>query len=113
MHIAGGLSRDTRVVSQVMISVEDLRQALTRVLDKAEQELGRDIDLGADEYWEVPAEATYSLAREPGDGLTVGRLSDDAETVRQMLQADYDIFVWHDLAHLCGVLRRVAVIAQP
>jgi hypothetical protein len=100
-------------MSQVKVNLDDLRTALARVLEQVQQDLGRDIDLDADEYWEIPGGVAYRVTEKPADQLTVGRLSDDAETMRQMVKPNYDISSWHDLAHLCGVLRRIALLAEP
>jgi hypothetical protein len=99
-------------VAEVTIAVADLRVALSKVLAEAERELGPEIDLGADAYWDVPAEVAYSVTSDPPGELVVGQLADDAESVRQIVASD-EVLVWHDLAHLAAVLRRVAEVARP
>jgi hypothetical protein len=45
---------------------------------------------------------------------TVGQLTDDVQSMQNMLADDADppIAVWHDLAHLIGILNRLAALSQ-
>lgn len=98
---------------EAKITVSDLRVALGKVLDAAEAQLGSEIDLAADGYWLVPGEVAYDDTGVDPPTAEVAYLSDDAESVHQMTLEDYDIAVWHDLAHVAGFLRRIAEIARP
>jgi hypothetical protein len=41
-------------------------------------------------------------------------VSDDVETVRELLVRERgEIFLWHDLEHLVGILQRIAALARP
>jgi hypothetical protein len=45
--------------------------------------------------------------------VVAGQLSDDVESIQELLDPQREIFLWHDLAHICGVLRRIAVMDEP
>lgn len=95
----------------VRVSVADLREALSRLLDAVEREYGSDIDLGADFYWVVDRSAAYSLDRPEAEELTVGQLSDDIGSLRGLLAGGIQPeALWHDLAHLTGILSRLAAL---
>src|SRR3954447_16370386 len=96
-----------------VISVHDLRDALTRLMDAVEDGLGPEIDLGADYYWDVRLSTAFDPAGEPK--IDAGQLSDDIESVHEFLTRDKadGVFVWHDLGHVIGLLRRIAALDLP
>jgi hypothetical protein len=96
---------------ETSVSVADLRTALSRLLDEVERRQGSIVDLDADYYWTVhPMDAFRFEAEAPKP--TVGELADDIRSMQSMLvdQADSPIVVWHDLAHLIGILNRLAAL---
>jgi hypothetical protein len=95
----------------LQIAMSDLREALRRVLDAVEEKYGTSIDLDADYYWSLrPAEA-FDLTRDPG--LETGQISDDVGTVQEILSPDRDVYIWHDLEHVCGILTRLSALDSP
>lgn len=95
-----------------VIAVADLRRALNRVLDQVAAEHGETVDLDAGNYWTVRLRDSFSFT-EPV-ALQLGDIADDAETMTEMLQRDPDeIYPWHDLEHLMGILRRLAALDLP
>ena len=91
-----------------------LRQALDRVLTAVEAEHGNTISLSADYYWVLDPHATYDVSTDPSaDQYTIGQLSDDIATLDEILEQDDVISVWHDLAHLVGILHRTATQDRP
>lgn len=92
-----------------------LRQALDVVLTALEAEHGDSIPLTADYYWVLDAHATYDVASDPSaDQYTLGQLSDDIVTLDEILSRDDEfVSVWHDLAHLVGILHRLATQDRP
>lgn len=91
-----------------------LRQALDRVLSAVEAQHGDSIRLTADYYWVLDAHATYDVYSDPpADQYTIGQLSDDIATLDEILDQDDVISVWHDLAHLVGILHRLAAQDRP
>ena len=46
---------------------------------------------------------------------SVGHLSDDVDELRQLISegAGREVVVWHDLAHLVGILKRFAALDTP
>jgi hypothetical protein len=95
-----------------VISLSDLREALRRLLDAAEEQFGAVIDLDADHYWAIDSRGAFDLSTDPE--VDVGQLSDDTATVRDLLaREDGEIFLWHDLDHLIAILQRIAALARP
>lgn len=92
---------------RLTVSIPDLRAALSRVLDAVEDQLGEIIDLDADHYWLIDSADSFDLSHEPD--VVAGQLSDDVGTI----YSPEKVFVWHDLDHLIGVLRRIAAIDRP
>ncbi len=94
------------------VAVSDLREALGRVLDAVEQRFGASIDLEADHYWTLDAVDSFDLTTEPS--VLASQISEDVETLRELLSPEReDIYIWHDLDHLCGILRRIAALDSP
>ncbi len=111
--------RDRRVwatMSQadtLVVAIADLRLALQRVLDAAEKKFGSVVDLAADYYWTVPSSETFDNLEMP-TALEAGQLSDDVVELRELLaRDDGEIFIWHDLDHLVGILQRLASLDTP
>ena len=98
------------------VRVSEWRAALALVLDEAERKHGEQIELNWDFYWEFPANEALDLSIEPDrDCLAVGSLADDIESVRELVRFDGDqvVEVWHDLAHIVGILRAIVATDLP
>jgi hypothetical protein len=93
------------------IAMSDLRAAIGRVLDAVEQKYGEAIDLDADHYWSLSPAESFDLTRDPG--IEAGQISDDVETVQQILSPSRDVIIWHDLEHLGGILSRLSALDSP
>ncbi len=96
------------MTSGLTIRVDDLVTALRRVLDEVAIKHGAEIELQDDYYWTVPTDAAFNMSIVPVD-FTAGQLTDDTQSIRQFLRQPLDepISVWHELAHLVGVLRGI------
>ncbi|MGY1833057.1 hypothetical protein ACI8AA_21795 [Geodermatophilus sp. SYSU D01180] len=102
----------------ITVSVAALQRALTAVLDEVARQHGDEVELTADHYWVLTPRAAYDLTADPDvRSCTVAQLSDDVATVREILgRADDEEEVlspWHDLAHLAGILQRLAAQDRP
>jgi hypothetical protein len=96
----------------LVLAFSDLRDALERLIAAATDEFGPSIDLDADHYWSIDARDAFDLSREPA--LEAGQLSDDVASVREFLaRDDGETFLWHDLDHIVGILKRIAALARP
>ncbi|MFI5937824.1 hypothetical protein [Actinoplanes sp. NPDC051494] len=97
--------------SETVLSLADLRRALTRSLDEIERQQGSVVELGADFYWTIVPWAAFSFGADVPQP-TVGQLSDDVRSMRDILadHPDPPISAWHDLAHLIGILNRLAAL---
>ncbi|WP_157695256.1 hypothetical protein [Nakamurella panacisegetis] len=60
------------------------------------------------DYWSVPTDVAFDMLSAP-DELTVGQLVDDVESVREFVERPIDepTAIWHELAHIVGVLRGI------
>lgn len=111
------LSRSVHAVAEedLRVTIDDLRLALGRILDAMEDKHGTSVDLGVDYYWMLDDEAAFNMVDKPELHLEVGQLSDDLEELTGFLQRDpdEDVIIWHDLGHVCGLLRRLAALDLP
>lgn len=100
-----------------VLQIADLRTATARLLDAAEDKFGSELDLDAapvplDLYWQVSARSAYQMAEDPEH--LAGSLTDDLEEVQDLIQRPLDeTYLWHDLEHLCGLLRMLAFLDLP
>lgn len=95
------------------IEVQELRLALTCLLDAVEARFGATVDLRADGYWTLDLTRSFDLHAEQGAGLMVGQLSDDVRELRELLRRPDALTLWHDLSHVVGILRRIAALDLP
>jgi|GEM_PF-1273605 hypothetical protein len=100
-------------VASSTIRVEELRAALDTILARVQERFGNEIALGADPYWEVGVAATFDLQSVPVP--EAGSLTEDVERLRELLSdgSTGEVWIWHDLAHLAGILRRIAALDLP
>ena len=100
-------------VGPLVISVSDLRDAMGRVLDAVERKYGASIDLDADHYWSLGPAECFDLTRDPE--IETGQISDDVKTVQEILspEHEHELFIWHDLEHLTGILCRLSALDSP
>jgi hypothetical protein len=94
---------------QLVLRIEELRDAIDRTLVAAQERLGPDVTLTDDYYWHLPLDAAFDMTTEPST-LTAGQLSDDLEHLRDAADVEPGT-VWHDLAHLIGLLRALERLA--
>ena len=100
------------------LRLEELREACSRILDAAETLFGPEIHIGssaperADLYWTLGARAAYRFDAVPEP--EVGSLYDDLAETRQMLaRSDGTVYLWNDLDHVVGLLRRLVYLDLP
>jgi hypothetical protein len=97
------------------ISVAELREAVSRLLDAVERRFGSAVSLGADNYWGLFSPDMFAAddSKPPVLGRT---LSDDVESIRDLLlrgdRSEDEMMLWHDLNHLVGVLQRLSSLAS-
>ena len=91
------------------VSLIQLRRVLDRVLDDLAARHGDEIELTADYYWVLDPEAAYDYIATPSvEQLTMGQLSDDLAEVAELSTSVDEPHPWHDLAHVIGILQRLA-----
>jgi hypothetical protein len=69
--------------------------------------------LAADHYWTLDPRTAFDPSADQSSGLTVAQLSDDVLEVRELLVRSDEPVIWHDLAHIVGVLSRIAALDLP
>ena len=100
-----------------ILRMADLRAATQRLLDAAEARFGPELDLDGipvilAEYWDFDPLTAYALEDHPEPGA--GSVTDDLEEVQDLLhRPDDETYLWHDLDHLCGLLRMLAYLDLP
>ena len=100
-----------------ILTIRDLRSACERLLDAAESEFGSEIDLDSvptpvAEYWSFDPKTAFTLAPEPE--REAGSVTDDLAEISEFLQRPKgDVHLWHDLDHLCGLLRLLVFMDYP
>lgn len=100
-----------------ILNIQDLREACDRLLTGAEAKFGPDIDLDSHrqplaEYWSFDPKTAYAMSEDPRS--EAGSITEDLEGVRDLLQRpDGEVFLWHDLNNLCGLLRMLAFMDTP
>ena len=97
------------MAANLTIRVDEIRAALGRVLDVVEDRHGPDLALVNDYYWSVPVAAAFDMTHQAPE-LTVGQVSDDIDTIRELGRESDVTSAWHELAHLVGVLRAVEAL---
>jgi hypothetical protein len=92
------------------IDLDQLRNALVRVLDACEEQLGRHVTVEGDYYWHLPLEPAFDMSKQPTE-FTVGQLSDDLHATSG--EAVDPLTAWHALAHVNGILRALEARVRP
>jgi hypothetical protein len=92
------------------VRVDELRAVMTLLLDAVESRFGAVVDLRADHYWLIGGGEAFDLTEAPE--LSVGQLSDDVAELRHIL-AGGEPLLWHDVAHVAGIIQRLASLDLP
>lgn len=103
------------VDAPMTVSLSQLRQVLNRLLDDVvERNGGDEIELDADYYWMLDPLDTYNASESPTAArMTLGQLSDDLVELTAMAATSDPAVIWHDLAHVVGILQWLAVRDRP
>lgn len=86
------------------IDIGELRSIVAVLLDSAE-ECGKQIDVSADYYWDVPKESRYDTYDPPPE-LTIGQLSDDWNELQRIRRGQTPA-IPYALVWLAAVIRRI------
>lgn len=103
------------MAGELRVSVAELQQALAVLLGEVERRHGLFVDLNADHYWTIAPSDSFRVGTEEVPQPTVGQLSDDIQSMRDMLTGSRERapILWHDLAHVIGILNRLAALDFP
>jgi hypothetical protein len=102
------------MASAEFVSLVQLRQGLSILLDEIERQYGPTVDLNADYYWSINPVEAFRFETSDAPEPTVGQLTDDIASLQEMLTSNTDrpVVIWHDLAHVIGLLTRLAAMDQ-
>ncbi len=102
------------MTSAEFVSLVQLRQGVSILLDEIERQYGTAVDLDVDYYWTITPGEAFRFEASEAPEPTVGQLTDDIASLREMLASDTDrpVVIWHDLAHVIGLLTRLAALDQ-
>ncbi|MER5620952.1 hypothetical protein ABT061_07885 [Streptosporangium sp. NPDC002544] len=101
-------------MSDMLLGLADLRRACALLLDAVERQYGEHVELeslAVDYYWDLSLAAAFDMSNDPAAEIGVGQVSDDLDEIHALLARapDEPVILWHDLAHLCGLLRAIAL----
>jgi hypothetical protein len=101
-----------------ILDLEQLRLALSNVVDLAAAHFGPTIDVDQipeynDYYWHLPTATAYAMDADPGLYVDAGQISDDLEELAEMLADPDEQTLWHSLGHLGGLLGLLAFLQNP
>lgn len=96
-----------------LVSLDEIRVAVNRVLGAVERDHGPILRLPGNQYWTLPVAAAFDPHSDKV--MTVGQLGDDVDAVRELsVSTDDDVVApWDELAHVVGVLRAVERLVLP
>ena len=95
-----------RSAETVDISLVELRSALATVIGAIEDVHGPTVSVDADHYWTLFVREQFDLSGEP-PSPSVAQLTDDVESVHNVLAAGGLEPLWHLLQHAVGLLAGV------
>jgi hypothetical protein len=103
------------MTGEIRVSVAEVRTALASLLDEIERRHGRVVELDADYYWTIAPRDSFGGDAGDVPQSTIGQLTDDIQSMRDILTRSEDraVVVWHDLAHIIGILNRFAALDHP
>jgi hypothetical protein len=110
----GAIRQAVVMTDAALVSLADLRRGLFILLEAVERQYGAVVDLDADYYWTVGPQDAFRFEASGVPEPTAGQLTDDIDSLRDMLagEADRPLVVWHDMAHVIGILNRLAALDQ-
>ena len=91
--------------------INELRSAVTKVLSAVEAQHGERVSINEDFYRVAPVDQAFDVLG-PDPVWTMGSLVDDVDSMRYFNDQDEDepVSIWHELAHLVGILRALELV---
>jgi hypothetical protein len=97
------------------LNLNRLREACTLLLDQVEREHGTEMEvsnLPLGHYWEIDLRSSFAMVESPP--IVAGDFVDDVESIEELVTRNpSEVYLWHDLGHLSGVLRGLAFLNLP
>jgi hypothetical protein len=85
------------------IRISDIENITLLLLSKLRAEVGEDVVVSKDFYWDIPQEEIYNPYEEPKN-LTLGQLSDEYDEILRLKRTGDDAMAY-DLKRLSAILR--------
>lgn len=97
---------------QLPVRFDELAAALDVLLAAARAKWGDEVIVRDDCYWHLQADQSFEVMKDPS--FDMGSLADDVEEVRGLLTREGgEVFLWHDLGHLVGILNALVAMDLP
>jgi hypothetical protein len=94
----------------LVVEVETLEAVLNLLLHAVKDRFGPSISLASDTYWQLDPDDAFGDSDAPV-AKWVGSTAEDIQELRDLLTRDpLEVFLWHDLDHLAGLLTRIAYL---
>jgi hypothetical protein len=90
------------------IQISELRIICDRLFTALEKSGMAKIELDKDYYWVIDETELYNVYQSPKVG-SIGQLSDDLSSIRQILSDGYELIPWHELSHLAPILHYISL----
>lgn len=99
-----------RMEDKTAVTFEELRAFAALALDQAEAELGSQIVLGADLFWDIEPGSAFDLIADPE--VNVASIAECLGDLRAEL-AEPTPAAWHTLNHFGGLIRALTRLTLP
>ncbi|HBC30007.1 MAG: hypothetical protein WC142_04010 [Bacteroidales bacterium] len=90
----------------MIIRVDDLQKIADTLFSKLKKNVGLEIDISKDYYWNISDDELYNPYQEPKT-LTIGQLSDDITELQRLLEKDETIS--YDIKRFAEVLKAISL----
>ena len=89
----------------MIVDLDTMRAALTKLLDHVEAMGGKNVELDDDLYWSIQKRELNDPTKQPSD-LTLGSIDDDLENVSEVARGTKEA-VGYDLVWAASILRAI------
>lgn len=89
----------------MVIKIDDLQEIATILFSKLKEDIGAEINISKDYYWNISDDEMYDPYKEP-QNLTIGQLSDDLTELRRLLIEEDAIL--YDVKRFAEILKAIS-----
>ena len=95
------------VIKNMKVNIEKIEKMTSILLKRMKENIGNEIELKSDFYWEIPEEDLYNPYKEPINH-TLGQLYDDLEELNR-LNTNFDDAIVYDLKRISSIIKALSV----